>query len=88
MRFLFTLAAIELGIFLGVYTADVLAQQHEVKIEGVLFQAPDHECGFFIDPTGDSEGIQLIEVLDGNYLCDYLKGSSSRPFILRMGPRD
>lgn len=81
--------AIELGIMLGWWMADALhAQQHEVRLEGTLYQAPDVECGFFLDPVGDFEGIQLLQVLDGNYLCDYLKGSTSRPFVIRLGPKD
>jgi hypothetical protein len=88
-RILWTIIAIELGIMLGAWTADVLAQDkpvHRVTLHGKLFTAPDVECGFFLDPLGESEGIQLLQVQDGNYLCDYLKGSDARAFTIVMGP--
>ena len=59
---------------------------HRVTLHGKLFTAPDVECGFFLDPLGDSEGIQLLQVQDGNYLCDYLKGSDAHDFTIVMGP--
>lgn len=85
-RILWTIIAVEIGIMVGACTADVLAQTHRVTLHGKLFKAPDVECGFFLDPLGDSEGLQLLQVLDGNYLCDYLKGSDGRPFTIVMGP--
>jgi len=35
----------------------LFGQQHTVTLHGKLFRAPDVECGFFLDPLGDSSGL-------------------------------
>lgn len=84
-RFLWTLIAVELGV-IAACAANLQAQKHTVTLHGKLFRAPDVECGFFLDPLADSEGIQLFQVLEGNYLCEWLRGTDGREVTIQITP--
>lgn len=86
MTLRFTVRALLIGLWLAACGFAVFGQEHKVTLVGKLFQVPDAECSFFLDPTGDSEGIQTFTVLPGEYLCDYLKGSDGRPFVVILQP--
>lgn len=85
MKFWLWILAIAIGEVLGLFVANVLADEHKVTLHGTLFTNGDGDCRFFLDPTDDSESVGL-DATSGNYLCDYLLGSNAKPFTVILQP--
>jgi len=60
----------------------------KITLVGRLFRFhPDSDSlNYALDPTGDSEGIEL-KPLDGGYVSDYLKGSEGRIVNITIEPQ-
>ena len=87
MRTVCTVLAIELGIFLGVYTADVLAQSTAVHLTGrVSAIAEEAEEGRF-QIIGDS-GSLVIDVASWDYITDYMRAMNGREVTITIDPKE
>ena len=60
----------------------------KITLEGRLFRFhPDSDgLDYALDPTGDSEGMEL-RPNDGGYVADYLKGCEGRIVHVTIEPR-
>lgn len=76
---------------LGAVESAIFGQQHVVTLRGKLFVSPSDEqaadgCRFFTDSTDDSPSIQELRFNDGEYICDFLRGSNAHAFTITLSP--
>lgn len=73
-----------IGEMLGLYAGSALADNPHVTLRGKLFLGSG-ECHFFLDPSGDSETLELTANPQGA-MCDYLTGFNARNAVITIGP--
>lgn len=93
--FVAVVLALILATFIEPYITH--AQDHTITLTGVLWESPtepgvgppdpdNRECRFFLDPTAAPEGIQVIQLQQGQ-LCDWFTGTSGHEVVITITPK-